>query len=540
MGYFLKNPTIHGMRCVLSRPGKAHLAAKLYRIKNPAAKGHKRYCRNSGRVFFNNPTARGERPVFLRGSNGNKGTITAIATPNPPAGSNATQNQQILQLIPYRLVNLADPYQGSTVIGNPSHVLNGVPQDTTIAITTTANPTSINDVAWIAAQDPTNGNAPRMPHLQATIGAPSGTMVWWKLSVIFHDRNGNPHRDFDTGATLTGPQTTQLTNVNETGTVGYSDDIDVPLPSGSADSGVVGGWVPIAAGTPWNIYQDPDWLAAQGRGFFGGDAELSVKITSSDGSTTILPEQDFYFRIAGENPPADQSTGPTAGAGACQTYITTTYGGPTPDWSGVTYTPGATNAPTVPDYWFAYAISKEETDGNGGRTWYNNFLDNGGAYNTRVPGNEGHPNWQNDGTTTKPVNGTGGYGLFQLTYEGAHGTDPAEANFIMPRDWIWNWKSNVQQFLPIIQSKLLATQSHLNYLRVTYPPPSFVDPTSQTTTASATTFNYWESSAITHYNSGSGWHLTPGSGGAAGTWNYTPNPQNYLYQVAHKGIENHP
>jgi len=435
-------------------------------------------------------------------------------------------------LVPFKLVNLADPYAGSSVIGTPNH--SG--QDTTIALSSTTNPTDINAVAWIAASDPSNSGAPRMPKLQASIAAPNGTMVWWKLSVIFHDRNGNPYRDFDTGASLTGTQITQLTNVNESGSTpgtSYSDDIAIPMPSGSADSGVVGGWVPVAAGTPWNIYDDQDWKNAVARGFFGGDATLSVKITSSDGSTIILPEQDFYFRIAGENPPASSADG----SGACQTYITTTYGGPTPNWTGLSFTTGTT-PPTVPGYWFAYAIAKEETDGNGGRTWYNQFLDNGGAYNTRVPGNEGHPNWQNDGTTANPVNGTGGYGLFQLTYEGAHGTHAAEANFIMPRDWIWNWQSNVQQFLPIAQSKLQATQTHLNYLHGKY--PSFVDPSSLTTTADVTTFNYWESSVITHYNGGSGWHFTPGSGGASGTWNYTPNPQNYLYQVARKGVESHP
>jgi hypothetical protein len=368
------------------------------------------------------------------------------------------------------------------------------------------------------------------------------------LSVIFHDRNGNPYRDFDTGASLTGPQITQLTNTAETGTVGYSDDIAVPLPSGSHDTSgnangwlaTSDGWVTNAAGTPWNIYQDNDWQTNAARGFFGGDAELSTKITSSDGSITILPEQDFYFRIAGENPTAD----PTSGAGACQTYINTTYSGPTPNWTGLTFTSGTT-PPTVPGYWFAYAISKEETDGNGGRTWYNQFLDNGGTYNTRVPGNEGHPNWQNDGSA---ASGTGGYGLFQLTYEAD------ETNFIMPRDWIWNWQTNVQQFLPIVQSKLKATQSYLNYINANN--ASFTDPSALTTPADATTFNFWESSVITLYNGASpglhgrathyhlgAWKFTPASGTTPAQWTYVPNsdpPSGYLNNVATKGVENHP
>ena len=461
-------------------------------------------------------------------------TYTPTGTTDPiVAGSHG------VMLVPFSLKNLADPYQGSTVIGTPSHN----DQDTTISLSSTAGSTDINNVAWIAAGDSTTGGAPRMPKLQANVAAPNGTMVWWKLSVVFHDRNGNPYRDFDTFPTdfsLSPAQISELTNVNESGSTpgtGYSDDIDIPMPSGSADSGVVGGWVPVPAGTPWNIYADQDWMNAQARGFFGGDAELSFKITTSDGTTTILPEQDFYFRIAGEHPPANQSTtGPNVGAGACQDYIIANYGATNAYWSGVTYTLGATTAPTVPGYWFAYAIAKEETANNGHRTWYNNFLDNGGVYNTPVPGNEGHPNWNNDGTTAKPVKGTGGYGLFQLTY------GSTEPNFIMPRDWIWNWQSNVKQFGPKMQEKLLVTQTHLNSLRVMYPPPSFVDPTSQTTTppGTTTTFNYWESSAITHYNGGQGWHLTPGTGGAAGTWNYAPNSENYLYKVAHIGIENHP
>lgn len=74
MGYFLKNVTNHerGWRRVISRKGKAHLAATLYRLKNPAAKGWKRYCRDSGSVYRNAPgqrrkqrTTKIERPAVL-------------------------------------------------------------------------------------------------------------------------------------------------------------------------------------------------------------------------------------------------------------------------------------------------------------------------------------------------------------------------------------------------------------------------------------------------------------------------------------------
>jgi len=457
------------------------------------------------------------------------GTATYSGT-NYPTGSHG------VMLIPFKLVNLADPYQGSAVIGTPSHN----DQDTPIDLSSTTNSTDINGVAWIAAGDASTSNAPRMPKLQATLAAPNGTTVWWKLSVInhgLHGPGGNPYRDFDTGVSLTPAQVTKLTNSAETGTVGYSDNIAVPLPSGSYDGSANAdgwrstsdGWVTNAAGTPWNIYQDNDWQTNAARGFFGGDAQISMKVTSSDGSKVLVPQQDFYFRIAGENPTADPSTGANAGAGACQDYITSLYGAPTPNWTGVvTYTPGSTNAPTVPSYWFAYAIAKEETDGNGGRTWYNQFRDNGGRYNTRVPGKEGYPNWNDDS-----AGGSGGYGLFQLTYQSD------ETNFIMPRDWLWNWKSNVGRFLPKIQQKLKDAQLSLNGTR-SRNPTTFTDPTPLTTTAgSTTTFCFWESAAIRRFNSGRGWNFSTNTF----TWSYTPtmpSSTNYLYNVAHKGIENHP
>jgi hypothetical protein len=72
VGYFLKNPKISGWRCVMPRRAKAHLAATLYRLKNPTAKGWKRYCRDSGAVQWNAPgqrrpidTAKNERMVVL-------------------------------------------------------------------------------------------------------------------------------------------------------------------------------------------------------------------------------------------------------------------------------------------------------------------------------------------------------------------------------------------------------------------------------------------------------------------------------------------
>jgi len=419
-----------------------------------------------------------------------------------------------LLLLPVQLTNKADPTKRNGADGT----------DKQIDLMSSSTGTDINAVAWIAASDTTQAQVvtgvypPRMPELVASSGSIPGLTYCWKLKVVnhgLHGPNGNPYRDFDSGASLTSAQIIELTNT--TSATAYTDDIDIPLPSGSADSNAVNGWVQITDGSPWNIYQDNDWINQQLQGFFGGDAELSLKILDSSGNT-ICPEQDYYFRIAGENPD------PTV----CQTYINTTYNGPTPNWTGLTFTSG-TVPPTVPGYWFAYAISKEETDGNGGRTYYSQFLDDGGTHNSAasshgVPGKEGYPNWQNDSSDS----GSGGYGLFQLTYEAS------EADFIMPRDWIWNWVTNVQQFLPIIKQKLQDAQYSVNHTKTKYP-SSFTDPSSLTTTADTTTFKFWESTVITRYNGGRGWNLSPGSG-----WHYTPNPQNYLYEVARKGVENHP
>jgi hypothetical protein len=92
VGYFLKNPTINGTKYVLTRKAKAQLAALAYRVKNP--------------------TTRGWRRFFGRGSNRNNCAITAIATPNPPAGSSAPQNQQVVQLLPMEITRETTPGSG--------------------------------------------------------------------------------------------------------------------------------------------------------------------------------------------------------------------------------------------------------------------------------------------------------------------------------------------------------------------------------------------------------------------------------------------
>jgi hypothetical protein len=403
-----------------------------------------------------------------------------------------------------KVINEGDPTIRNHANGN----------DMPISFLQGSNDTNPHCVAWIAGNDPSNNGGPSMPMLSALGGAPVGLTMEWKLKVVFHDRHGNPHRDFDTG---------DSNDRNASASIALQDSVQIPsATSGSRGSGDLsndGGWRKVIGGGiedgGWVIYGDQDWIAQiNSAGFFGGDAVLSLRIIDANGST-LFNQRDFLFRIAGENPTQ----------ASCQNYINQMYNGPTPNWVGGDST-------QFVGYWFADAIAREETKGDGGRRYYSQFLDNGGQ--TRpVPGKEGKPDWNNDGA----VSGSGGYGLFQLTFS------RTEASYIMQRDWIWNWQSDVQQFLPIVESKKALTVDYLNY--VAGHNASYFDPSTLTTIASKTAFNFWESSVIKIYNTASqivdghigAWAFTPTSRGTAARWEYVPNRGRYLFNVAFKGIE---
>ncbi len=344
----------------------------------------------TGVLSFNSGATAISRLVSINSS----GVISAIGDPDGDTGPAAERDAMLL--LPVELTNKADPTVRNGANGN----------DMPIQFLQSSTDTNIGAVAWIAGNDP-NGtpvDAPRMPHLQAQIGesnALAGVCIYWKLQVIFHDRKNNPHRDFDTGSV-------QNTAVPE-------DTVTIPI-AASLSQNFQSSWHKVTDGTPWNIYDDPDWKEeVNDFGFFGGDATLSVIITSNDGSTTVVPQTSYQFRIAGENPDPKK----------CKTFISNVAG----------------------SFWYAYAIAKHETKYDGGRTYYNQFLDSGGKSKMGKKGKEGRPDWNNDGSTQNPVSGSGGYGLFQLTYAAG---DP---DFIMQRGWIWNWQSNVQQGLLDFSSK---------------------------------------------------------------------------------------
>ena len=439
-------------------------------------------------------------------------------------------------LLPVTLVNKADPYLGVAPNtdsgwpqGNPGHNY----KDTPIAFMQSSSDTNINCVAWIAATDTTaqidsNGFCPpRMPKLVASSGSIPGLTYCWRLQVTFHDRQGNPHRDFDSvdpndlngsAYLLIDPYYTTET------TTDMPDQITIPANSKQSDPTT---WRQISDGSPWRIYKDPDWMAAAGE-FFGGDALLSLTILDNGGKT-IMPEQDYRFRIAGENP------APTT----CKAYINANNQG----------------------NWFAYAIAKEETNGEGGRNYYNQFLDNGGlaisssgkALNKHKPwpGHEGRPNWYDDGTDgSYGDNGnvigrwtqTGGYGLFQVTREASNpsngangaGSDP-DPDYIQPRGRFWNWQENALAGLTEIQSKRGPATALYNGLLATYqgsgPIPNHLS------------FSGLDSIIITMYNGIGGGKITriPVKGyknnpatcwfPTTGGWEFLPNWKGYVDKV---------
>jgi hypothetical protein len=67
----------------------------------------------------------------------------------------------------------------------------------------------------------------------------------------------------------------------------------------------------------------------------------------------------------------------------------------------------------------------------------------------------------------------GGYGLFQLTYRediirtrknGTTYVETGDANYIMPRDWIWNWQSNTKQAMVDLTGHTSYATTLYNYL----------------------------------------------------------------------------
>ena len=446
------------------------------------------------------------------------GTILASAT-------NTTDNtQHAALLLPVQLINKADP----TVRNAARAPTATTGTDKNIQFKTSDADTNISCVAWIAGNDPTNNNYPRMPQLVASSGSFSGLTFCWHLQVIFHDNNGNPHRDFDQDdPNSLNPFPYLLTNpmVNNNYTSNMPDVVVIPATSGTLDDSHpsnVNGWRKISGGGSWDISQEINAEANQ-NGFFGGDAILSLVVLDS-GNNIIMPRQDYKFRLAGENPDPV----------ICRNIIAAQFG------PQVVPSRDANHPNTWQGFWFADAIARQETNGEGtasGTGYYNHFLNQGGKGRARVPGKEGIPNWQDDGTNgsydekgnpTGRWTGTGGYGLFQHTYEAG------ETNYIIPRGWIWNWQANAANIQPKFTQKYNAGLKTYNGLRATY--PSYPD------VSNRLRFSGLEALVVTFYNGGGGntksiplngygKRLTCWLPGTVNKWTFLPNQNNYVDMV---------
>jgi hypothetical protein len=320
-----------------------------------------------------------------------------------------------------------------------------------------ANLWHLDNVAWIEPHS--NNNGPKMPQLRARLEAPAQggaqVEVRWRLEVAYN----RPFNGSRPGAAWQmAPPRLNMDYVMVPGdrTVmdgtpelqGWTPGEWLPRPGKVANAAGVQeawtGWMPIAQ--DWDISADPAWVREISWGFFGGEAVLKYQTRTSGGAASQT--QRFDFRIGGKNPNDTD----------CQTYIQTH------DIDSAGF-----------EHWYAYAIAKHETYGYNLRSrvprrgqvainpgnifgnptdntlglYFNHFWEGSpGGYRgagvalhnddqTRdrrrldargrvMPGNDGIPD------------GTGGFGLFQLTYE------QGEDHFYMPRGWIWNWQQNVE------------------------------------------------------------------------------------------------
>jgi hypothetical protein len=303
----------------------------------------------------------------------------------------------------------------------------------------------LNNVAWIEPHSGPNG-MPQMPRFEAqlSLGQPpagqpnpdANSEVRWRLEVDFERpfNGSNPasgHRmvppRFDRDRVLI-PGDRQ----NVDGRPSYGGWIPARWRAAGQeanDAEAWTAWMPLSQA--WDVTAEASWAREVAWGLFGGEARIYWQ-TRRNGQ--VGASQFLEFRIGGKNP--DDAT--------CKAYIQ----------AHDTDTAGF-------KHWYAYAIAKHETFGKNVRSarranpgniygvpqdpslglFYNQFWEGRpGGY-----GGAGSPVHNDDGITGTVLDqngdgvpdGTGGFGLFQLTRE------QREATFRMPRDWFWNWQANV-------------------------------------------------------------------------------------------------
>jgi hypothetical protein len=175
----------------------------------------------------------------------------------------------------------------------------------------------------------------------------------------------------------------------------------------------------------WKIYED-----YPNEELFGGLATLTYRVN-------IGEPHDVFFWIAGKNPDWEK----------CRNFII----------SEDTRLQGYSRVPIM---WYADCIAREETEDEGAHGLYNQFCASG-QHDWRMTKHPGSPNWNDDGyirgTNTRKV---GGFGLMQVT--GWMGNENGD----VPRDVIWNWKSNITAGLEeILREHLLPSWRYMAELR---------------------------------------------------------------------------
>lgn len=152
----------------------------------------------------------------------------------------------------------------------------------------------------------------------------------------------------------------------------------------------------------WNVYELYKDLA-----FFGGDATLTARISGH-------PDKELAFHILARNPDPNTS----------KDFI---------------------NEQAMPHgMWYAYAIAKHETAASNRGARFNQFYTIPGRKSRDARLKVGMPVWNDDSD-----DGSGGYGLFQLTKKTRQGP--------IPRAQIWNWQDNVRGGIAELQTKIART-----------------------------------------------------------------------------------
>lgn len=237
-------------------------------------------------------------------------------------------------------------------------------------------------IAWIEPHGADDGSdAPDMPQLVLRFRGTEtmGLKIKWKLKVEHKRRNGR---------------------------VVAGDTVDMP-------------WVEEALDGTVEIFNHSGWSAElNGKGFFGGEAELMYQLLKSDG-TPLSSEGKLLFSIGGRNP--DDAK--------CKSYINN-------------------NAMSAHgNMWFCYAIAKSESKNyNGAGSRYNQFWDKPGFYG-RPPHRTEHVAGEVLWVDTPGEGPPKGFGMFQVT------GDKDDQTTDIPRQLLWNWQKNADAGITIIRDK---------------------------------------------------------------------------------------